>query len=131
MDSIYEWMKNLSFFAVLGTAVLQIIPDHGFQKYVRFFTGLLLVLVLILPVLTMVGKEEVFTEIYKSRDYHEQVEETEKKRQNLMEQIQVLGQNDSEDGKDVKSQEDNTGIVNRIEVEQIEIGKDGDPVWGE
>lgn len=131
MDSIYEWMKNLSFFAVLGTAVLQIIPDQGFRKYVRFFTGLLMVSMLILPVLKIAGKEDFFADVYKSRDYQEQIEDAEKKRQNLLEQIQVLKQNDSENKTDIKSQESDTGTVKRIEVEQIEIGKDREQALGE
>lgn len=131
MDSIYEWMKNLSFFAVLSTAVLQIIPDQSFRKYVRFFTGLLLVSMLILPVLKIVGKEETFTEIYKSRDYHEQIEEAEEKRQDLLDQIKVLEQNNPENGEETESQKSNTGTMKRIEVEQIEIGKDKEQAWGE
>ncbi len=42
MEMIYNWILKLSFFAVLGSVILQMIPDHGFQKYVRFLLGLIL-----------------------------------------------------------------------------------------
>ena len=42
MEMIYNWILKLSFFAVLGSVILQMIPDHGFQKYVRFVLGLIL-----------------------------------------------------------------------------------------
>ena len=32
MEMIYNWILKLSFFAVLGSVILQMIPDHGFQK---------------------------------------------------------------------------------------------------
>ena len=35
MEMIYNLILKLSFFAVLGSVILQMIPDHGFQKYVR------------------------------------------------------------------------------------------------
>ena len=41
MEMIYNWILKLSFFAVLGSVILQMIPDHGFQKYVRFVLGLI------------------------------------------------------------------------------------------
>ena len=42
MEFIYNWILKLSFFAVLGSMILQMLPDHGFQKYVRFVLGLIL-----------------------------------------------------------------------------------------
>ena len=29
MEMIYNWILKLSFFAVLGSVILQMIPDHG------------------------------------------------------------------------------------------------------
>ena len=40
IDKIYEWVKNLSFYLVLVTALLQMLPDSDYRKYIRFFTGL-------------------------------------------------------------------------------------------
>ena len=51
MEMIYNWILKLSFFAVLGSVILQMIPDHGFQKYVRFVLGLILAAMLVVPVL--------------------------------------------------------------------------------
>ena len=48
MEMIYNWILKLSFFAVLGSVILQMIPDHGFQKYVRFVLGLILAAMLVM-----------------------------------------------------------------------------------
>lgn len=129
IDTVYNWVKNLAFFAILSTAVLQMIPDQGFQKYVRFFTGLLMVSMLILPIFKVTGKENIFTDIYKSREYREQLEENSKKSQELIEQITVLEQKNRTNEKDLKN--DDIEHNQRIEVERIEIRKDGNAVLEE
>lgn len=129
IDTVYNWVKNLAFFAILSTAVLQMIPDQGFKKYVRFFTGLLMVSMLILPIFKVTGKENIFTDIYKSREYREQLEENSKKSQELIEQITVLEQKNRTNEKDLEN--DDIEHNQRIEVERIEIRKDGNAVLEE
>ena len=129
IDTVYNWVKNLAFFAILSTAVLQMIPDQGFQKYVRFFTGLLMVSMLILPIFKVTGKENIFTDIYKSREYREQLEENSKKSQELIEQITVLEQKNRTHEKALEN--DDIEHNQRIEVERIEIRKDGNAVLEE
>lgn len=129
IDTVYNWVKNLAFSAILSTAVLQMIPDQGFQKYVRFFTGLLMVSMLILPIFKVTGKENIFTDIYKSREYREQLEENSKKSQELIEQITVLEQKNRTNEKDLEN--DDIEHNQRIEVERIEIRKDGNAVLEE
>lgn len=129
IDTVYNWVKNLAFFAILSTAVLQMIPDQGFQKYVRFFTGLLMVSMLLLPIFKVTGKENIFTDIYKSREYREQLEENSKKSQELIEQITVLEQKNRTNEKDLEN--DDIEHNQRIEVERIEIRKDGNAVLEE
>ena len=41
---IYDWIKNLVFYLILMTMLMQIIPDSDYKKYIRFFTGLVLIL---------------------------------------------------------------------------------------
>lgn len=53
---LYQWMKNLAFFHVLGTAILHILPDKRYEQYIRLFLGLLLVLLIVSPVFAIFGK---------------------------------------------------------------------------
>ena len=69
MEMIYNWILKLSFFAVLGSVILQMIPDHGFQKYVRFLLGLILAAMLVVPVLELFDKRAAFEEIYHNSAY--------------------------------------------------------------
>ena len=64
MEFIYNWIfKSYHFFAVLGSMILQMLPDHGFQKYVRFVLGLILTAMLVVPVLELLDKRTAFEEI--------------------------------------------------------------------
>ena len=52
-EAIYNWLEQLACYLILVTAVLHALPDSGYKKYIRFFTGLILVLLLASPVLQL------------------------------------------------------------------------------
>lgn len=56
-DFIYEWIQNITFYLVLVTAVLHVVPNQSYRKYIRFFTGLVLILMIMGPILKVFGKE--------------------------------------------------------------------------
>lgn len=58
MSLIYGWVKDLVVFYILMTAVLHLLPKSSYQKYVRFFGGLLLVALLLTPVLKLFKQPE-------------------------------------------------------------------------
>ena len=60
-ETIYEWMKNLAVFYLFFTAVMNFLPDNSYKKYVQFYMGLLLILVILSPVFQFTGLEN---EIY-------------------------------------------------------------------
>lgn len=55
-EEIYGWAKNLAVFYILFTALLHLVPSGKYEKYVRFFMGLLLILMLSTPVFSIIGK---------------------------------------------------------------------------
>ncbi len=77
MGFIYGWVKNILCFYIFLTAAMHLLPRGSYQKYVRFFCGLLLVILVITPILDLfgedgallekVGQEEFFQEIYNIR----------------------------------------------------------------
>lgn len=56
-DYIYEWIQNLAFYLILVTAALHAVPGEAYKKYIRFFTGLVLILMILTPILKMFGTE--------------------------------------------------------------------------
>ena len=62
MGYIYAWVKNLVCFYILLTVVLHLLPKDNYQKYVRFFSGMLLTILVMSPVLSLMRSEEVLRE---------------------------------------------------------------------
>ena len=48
-EELYLWIRNLAVFYIFFTAVLNLIPDQKYEKYVRFFMGLLLIFMMSTP----------------------------------------------------------------------------------
>ncbi len=55
---LYQWMKNLAVFYIFFTALLHLVPDKKYEKYVRLFMGLLLIFMMCTPVFSLLGKGE-------------------------------------------------------------------------
>ena len=80
---IYQWVRTLAAFYILFTAVLQLIPDKKYERYIRSFMGLLLIYSLSVPLLSIVKNSGAVIEDF-SRNYNEEVSVLEKKEtQNL------------------------------------------------
>lgn len=77
LQAIYRWMQNLAVYMILVTAFLQALPENNYRKYVRFFCGLLLTVLLVQPVLDFVGATERVTELYRTSEYKQMVNEME------------------------------------------------------
>ena len=50
-DTLYGWMRNLACYFIFLSAVMHFLPDNNYKKYIQFYMGLLLILLLLSPVL--------------------------------------------------------------------------------
>lgn len=71
---IYQWVKSLAVFYILFSAVLHLIPDPKYERYIKLFMGLLLIYILCAPVFTLMGKGEELMKNF-SIHYQEELEE--------------------------------------------------------
>lgn len=76
-DYIYDWLWNFVCYMVLMTALIQALPENSYQKYLKFFFGLILVVLLATPVFRLLGMEQRFQEIYQDAEYRRVVQEME------------------------------------------------------
>ncbi len=113
VDVVYEWIKNLAFYLVIVTAVLEILPGDSYKKYIRFFAGLVLILLTVTPFLRITGTLEIFQENYREH-------ESELLRQEIMESREYFEQADVFD---FLQKEADTELKTEIRVEEIEIGE--------
>ena len=53
LEYISQWLKNITFYYIIVTLILQMTPSQEYRKYIQFFTGLILILLLAQPVLKL------------------------------------------------------------------------------
>ncbi len=121
IEAIYTWMKNIVFYLVIVTAVLEVLPGTAYQKYIRFFTGLILMLLLLTPFLSLTGAGEVFTELYHGYEY----EQYKRELQEQEEYFQDLDLLDFLPEEYVVTESNGNAVeFNEIKVEDIRIGEE-------
>ncbi len=74
-ETIYEWMKNLAVFYLFFTAVMNFLPDGKYNRYVRHFLGLLLIMLLITPILRFFGMTDTMTQKFVENSMQEELQE--------------------------------------------------------
>lgn len=77
LDYLYQWIENIAFYLILFTVGMQVIPNNNYKKYIQFFTGLILIIMLAGPILKVFGAEQNFRDFYKSAEYQQKVKEIE------------------------------------------------------
>lgn len=75
VTALYEWLQNLAFYLVLVTAILHIIPETGYKKYIQFFTSLVLIIMLVSPILQILGTEVTLADFYQESEFEIEVEQ--------------------------------------------------------
>lgn len=68
---LYGWIMNAAFYLVIFTAVLHVLPGEQYQKYVRFFTGLVIVVLLFSPLFKLLGMEHLFQGFRENAEYRQ------------------------------------------------------------
>lgn len=51
MQQVYGWLQNTAFFIIFMTAVLNCLPEVKYRRYVRFFLGMVLLIVIGRPMI--------------------------------------------------------------------------------
>ena len=122
LEEIYSWIQNISVYLIVTAAVMHAIPGKEYEKYVRFFSGLVLILLLFAPLLKLTGKETDFQSAYQSNEYEldrEAVKEAEEwfEDESFLEFLpeEYTGGQRAYDGEE--------GQEGGIEVEEIRIGE--------
>ena len=126
-QNLYRWIQDLAVWLVISAAALQALPGKNYGKYVRFFTGLVTVLLLTSPILKLTGTDQTLEELWSTRQQEEQHAE-EEKFQKLLEEASAsdltgtrVPQNGENEVAGNKALTD--AAASQIRVEEIEIGQ--------
>ncbi|MCD7921142.1 MAG: stage III sporulation protein AF [Clostridiales bacterium] len=50
-----DWIRQMIYLAIFLTLLLQILPKKSYRSYVKFFAGLIFVVALMRPLISMIG----------------------------------------------------------------------------
>ena len=131
MGTVYQWIQNLSVWLVLSAVILHLVPGKDYGKYVRFFSGMVLLLLFLEPMLKLTGTDGMITKLYEGNLAKEDQAEKELLQNGLspspllyesadLTEILPEEYQTSEEGADEKSQK-KVSETQAVEVEEIRI----------
>lgn len=81
---IEEYVKNICCYTIITSLIFNIFPDERFVKYIRIFSGFILIMLLISPITKIMNFEVNFSDVvkefvveYDDFNLHEEVSEYE------------------------------------------------------
>ena len=74
-ESLFEWIRNVAYYMILVTAVMHVVPKGNYQKYIRLFTGMILILLLSSPILKLFGVEQEQVSLINIEEYQDKLNE--------------------------------------------------------
>lgn len=83
MEPLFSWIKNIAFFLILITAVKGTLPDNHFKKYIKFFSGMLLIILLISPISQLLNVDSDLDLSFIEKAYEMELEEMQEEIGNL------------------------------------------------
>lgn len=72
LDYIYQWIENIAFYLVIVVAMIQMVPGDSYKKYIRFFVGMILILMMAGPIFKIFDVEN-----YRNDTYQEEMKKIE------------------------------------------------------
>lgn len=57
MEKLYEWVRQIAYVMVLISVIMQLAAGKQYQKYIRLYTGIVLILFMLVPVFRIFGTD--------------------------------------------------------------------------
>lgn len=70
-----QWIKNIICSICLLEALLHIVPDSAYRKYVNFYTGLLIILMVLKPFFSLFSIDESFDKLVQVQELKRELSE--------------------------------------------------------
>lgn len=86
-SGIKEWIYNIILFVMFSSLLLQLSAAKKYDKYIKFFTGLILVIVVILPIAKLSGSDKILEMNYLNECFMQAADDAAEEMENL-EQVQ-------------------------------------------
>lgn len=122
-DLLYSWIRDIAFYTLLMTVTLHVLPEKEQRKYLQFFMGVVLIILVLSPVLKAAGLEQRLDEAYSRQSYDLELQQFQQQQEELMEHYQELTEEKIQEETEAaeESEEEEEEIIAVPEI-HIEIG---------
>ncbi len=69
MDAVYTWIKNIVIYMILNTIIMNLLGNSSYKKYVSIISGMILVLIVISPLMSLMKIDEKFDYFFQYNDF--------------------------------------------------------------
>lgn len=84
-ELLYGWIRDIAFYTLLMEVVLHVLPEQGQRKYLQFFMGIVLIILVISPALSAAGLDRKLDETYVRQTYDQELQEFWQRQQEIEE----------------------------------------------
>ena len=85
---MFGWIQDIAFYTLLMVVVLHVLPEKNQRKYLQFFMGIFLMILVMSPFLSALGLDRQLDEIYARQTYDRELQEFLKKQEAVEEEYQ-------------------------------------------
>lgn len=129
--SIFAWIQQVVCFLIIFSAVLEVLPGKQYQRYVRFYMGIVFLLLVVSPFFKFGGTSNFFQKKLEQKEYEQMMRQIEQKEQYFRTEDFLGALSDIEEDvakeENFKAEErshENAESEIKIEVEDIRVGNE-------
>ena len=74
-ELLFGWVQDIAFYTLLMVVVLHVLPEKSQRKYLQFFMGIVLMILVISPFLSALGLDRQLDETYARQTYDQELQE--------------------------------------------------------
>ena len=87
-EFIFGWIQDIAFYTLLMEVVLHVLPEQGQKKYLQFFMGIVLIILVISPALSAAGLGRQLDESYGRQTYDQELQEFQERQKAIEEEYE-------------------------------------------
>ena len=131
MTAVYEWVRNITYYMIFITVVGNLLADSKYEKYLRFFAGMILILLVLKPLTGSLRLDERIAYLFESISFQKEADDFKEKLWGMEDQRleRVMSTYEEAVAMDIRGMADTAGFAVRAVKVTIETDR-SNPLYG-
>ena len=131
MTAVYEWVRNITYYMIFITVVGNLLADSKYEKYLRFFAGIILILLVLKPLTGSLRLDERIAYLFESISFQKEADDFKEKLWGMEDERleRVMSTYEEAVAMDIRGMADTAGFSVRSVKVSIETDRDS-PLYG-